>query len=312
MSFALQILGANSAIPNRNRYPSAQVLTVQNDKLLIDCGEGTQIRIQEQSIRTKNLRYIFISHLHGDHVFGLPGLLSTFNLLGRQQKITLIGPPNITSYLQGIFDSTSISLNYELEIKEWKEGVHEKILDTEKWELWTLPLRHRVPTSGCLVREKELDRNIRPEKIAEYQLSIDEIKAIKNGADYKSDKGQIIPNEELTYVAQPVRSYAYCSDTIYSEELVPWLSGINLLYHEATYLEASQEQALERGHSTALEAARIAHKADVGHLILGHFSSRYAQLDDFQREAEEVFPSVSIAETGQEYRIEGQQTIVIS
>lgn len=297
------ILGSNSALPVNGRHPSSQVLYVDETPYLIDCGEGTQMLMEKYKVRKSKIDHIFISHLHGDHVFGLPGLLTSYILLGRKDPLFIFGPPDTKRFIESVFSFTHAKLTYELHITEVDNLSHKLIFENEHIIVHSIPLNHRVPTSGYKFTRKKGLRKIRSEAISLYNLNVDQIKAAKSGDDVVSG-GITIPNDKVTYGEPYEYSYAYCSDTKYAPEIVPFITGVDLLYHESTYLSDLEIQAAERYHSTARQAADIAREARAGQLLIGHFSSRYNDLNAFLEEASTGFSNVQIAREGNFYNIE--------
>jgi ribonuclease Z len=299
----LTILGSSSALPTSERYPSAHVLKVHERIFLIDCGEGTQMQLRRNSIRFSRINNIFLSHLHGDHVFGLYGLLSTLNLMGRVAALTIYAPGNYEAILKSHLADFDIKLNYDLVFVPLT-GNKEKVVYNDRYITVTaFPLKHRVPTFGFLFREKESDRNIIKEKIAEYGIAGPRIPAIKQGADFITDDGRVIKNAELTLPAPEPLSYAYCSDTMYFNALPSYVKGVTLLYHEATFDTSLAKLAKQTGHSTAGDAAKTALKAGAGRLIIGHFSSRYRNINILVEEARTIFANTQAAIDGDSYEI---------
>ena len=292
MPFQLTILGSNSAVPAYGRYTTAQVLQVKNRLYLIDCGEGTQTRLTDYNInRRERIGQIFISHLHGDHIFGLPGLLTSFSLNNRKKPLTIYSPAGLQEMIETIFKYSQSHLSYDLKFVVVPTDESVQVFENKDITVKTIPLDHRIPTTGYLFREKKKVQNIRPEKIEEYGIHYSKINAIKAGGDFTTEDGKVIPHEELTKAPTPPRSFAFCSDTTYQESIVPIIKGVDLLYHETTYLDEARDSAAKYGHSTAKEAATIAKMAEVGKLICGHYSSRYPKLDDMEAEAKSVFPN---------------------
>lgn len=298
MNFDVTILGSSSAIHAHDRFPSAQIVHYNNQPYLIDCGEGTQFRLSQYKIKSSRINQIFISHLHGDHYYGLIGLLASMNLVGRKEKLTIYAP-------EGVEDIIQVNTKYSL--SEWKYPIeyiilettrHQRIFENQQVEVFTIPLEHKIPTCGFLFVEKPKLKNVIKEKLEQYGIAGEKILEIKNGANFVTESGVIIPNEELTLPQLPLRKYAYCSDTRFAEHIIPIVEGVDLLYHEATYQEAEAEKAKEFYHSTAAEAAGIATKANVKSLLIGHFSSRYENLDRLLGEAAAVFPKVALAHEG--------------
>jgi ribonuclease Z len=296
MSFELTILGANAAMPAHGRHLSAQVLDIGEELFLIDCGEGTQIRMMDLKIKKHKINQIFISHLHGDHIFGLIGLLMTFELNGRMAPLHIYSPA-------GLKEVIDIQLNHEpvyplhFHVTNPEESV--LLFESKLVEVYSIPLVHRVPCHGFLFVEKPRPANMRKEKIHEYNIPFSQMPAIKAGADYTTSEGLVVPNSEITIGPLPSCKFAYCSDTMYSEDIIPIIRGVDLLYHEATFMHDLLGQANKTMHSTALQAASIAKQAKVKKLILGHFSSRYANLEPLLEEAKTVFENTNLAVEGE-------------
>lgn len=305
MGLSLTILGFNSAIPTINSNPTAQVLEISERLFLIDCGEGTQVQLRKAKVKFSKLNHIFISHLHGDHCFGLAGLVASFQLLGRENPLHIYGPKGIKKMLETIFEISQTQRAFPIEYHELESTQSEKIYEDKQVEVFTLPLHHRIYCNGYLFREKEKSRKLNMEEISKYpEIEICDYQNIKNGKDFILKDGYVLKNEILTTDASPCFSYAFCSDTMYKEDLIPLIKGVDLLYHEATFLQERQEMAKKTGHSTAREAATIAKKAEVKRLIIGHFSNRYTDYSDFLKEAQEVFPSTSLPKVLEKIKIE--------
>lgn len=303
MLFSITILGAGSASPVLGRFPSSQLLTYDNEQFLIDCGEGTQFRLLEQKFRPSKLKGIFISHLHGDHYFGLIGLLSSLNLGGRTDELLLFGPRGLDEILTLQFKHSQTPLRFPVHFTETDTTCHYQVFENTHFTVYTIPLTHRIPCAGYLFQEKPQKRKLIKEKITE-DIPFDYLRLLKNGEDVYDKDGKIRYSvEEFTTPAPPPRSYAYCSDTCYDERIIDYVKGVNLLYHEATFQEDLAHQATERFHSTAREAALIAQKAQVGTLLIGHFSSRYKTDDGFLSDAAAVFTNTEIAREGQTFNI---------
>ena len=305
MVFELTVLGTSSALPAFNRFPSAQLLRLESRSYLIDCGEGTQLRLFQYARRIGKINQIFISHLHGDHYYGLMGVLSSLSLLGRKTALTVLGPEG----LKEIFDtnlrySGGHPLSYPVHFQVIDPTRYQKVFEDTQVEVFSLPLDHRIPAAGFLFREKQRPRNMISEKILEYQIPYQQIPAIKAGADFIMEDGRPVPNEELTLPPPEPRSFAYCSDTSFKADLIPLLSGVDLLYHESTFCEDNRDRAHATGHSTAKEAATIAARAGAQQLILGHYSSRYEDLTCFLEEARAVFPNTELGEDGRTYGVD--------
>ncbi|MCX2680899.1 ribonuclease Z [Galbibacter sp. EGI 63066] len=297
----LHILGCYSATPRTNTNPTAQVLEIKNHLFLIDCGEGTQVQLRKQKIKFSRIKHVFISHLHGDHFFGLPGLVSTFRLLGREAPLHIYGPKGIKDAVVLMLKVGSAWTNYPLVFHELTSDTSELIFEDDKVEVHTIPLQHRVYTNGFLFKEKLGDRKLNINTVLDYDIDKSYYNIIKKGKDVTSESGELIPNEKLTFDPPPPKSYAFCSDTSYQESIIPLIQNADVLYHESTFLDQHKKLATETGHSTAKQAATIAKKAGVKHLILGHYSTRYNGLKAFQEEAREVFEQVELAEDGKEF-----------
>jgi ribonuclease Z len=287
----LTILGSSSALPTSGRYPSAHVLNAHERLFLIDCGEGTQMQLRKTRTRFGKINHIFISHLHGDHVFGLYGLLSTFSLMGRENPIHLYAPENYQNILISHLNDFDIHLSFEIDFIPLSGKDPVKILDDKYITVTSFPLRHRVPTYGFLFREKISDRNIIKECIDKFNIPPIRIPAIKKGEDFITPDGAIIKNEEITLPPSEPLSYAYCSDTKYFKRLASFVKGVNLLYHEATFDKSKDDLAEITGHSTTLDAAKTALDANVGTLLIGHFSARYKDISFLVDEARTLFPA---------------------
>ena len=303
MRFELTILGCNSAKAANGRHPTAQVLNIQDQLFLIDCGEGTQMQMDKYHIRRGRINQIFISHLHGDHIFGLPGLLTSYSLNGRTEPMTIFSPKGLEELLKITFLNSGSRLTYPIDFVEVDTTNSSQIFTNEILEVFTIPLKHRIPTSGYLFREKARPRNMIAEQIQVHEIPFTQINAIKAGADYIKADGMVIPNAQLTIDPPNPKSYAFCSDTMYQESVIPIIQGVDLLYHEATYLHEKVERAKTTMHSTALQAAQIAQQAQVGQLLMGHFSSRYADTRPLQKEARTVFENSLVAEEGLIYEV---------
>ncbi|MGB1248075.1 MAG: ribonuclease Z [Chitinophagales bacterium] len=303
MDLQLTILGSNSATPAYGRHPSAQILHHHNTQYLIDCGEGTQFQMSKYHIKRKNLDYIFISHLHGDHYFGLVGLLNTLRLNGRTRPLHLFGFQKLWEILDVQMDFANTDWSYELVFHPLSYGKSEKILNTELIEVYTIPLTHGIDCNGFLFKEKEKPRKIIAAKIEEYNIPYQKINTIKIGEDFVTEDGKTIPNSELTKTPPPSKSFAYCSDTMYNEKIIPHINKVDMLYHETTFLKEDTEKAKLRNHSTTTQAAQIAEKAKVKKLIIGHFSARYKDVSSFKDEAKEVFNNVDLAIEGSIFKV---------
>jgi ribonuclease Z len=295
------ILGSSSALPTSERFPSAHVLNVHERLLLIDCGEGTQMQLRKNKIRFGKISHIFISHLHGDHVFGLYGLLSTFSLMGRLSPVHLYAPENYKNILLSHLNDFDIHLNFDIDFVPLNGNDPVKILNDKYFTVTSFPLDHRVPAYGFIFREKPGDSNIRKEAIEKYNIPVVRIPAIKKGADFITPDGTVIKNKDITIPGPDPLSYAYCSDTRYFSRLPSFIKGVTLLYHEATFDRSLQDLATVTGHSTTADAARTAMEAGAGNLIIGHFSARYKNILMLVGEAKEIFPATIPAIDGHTY-----------
>jgi ribonuclease Z len=304
VKFEVTILGCGSAAPTTRFNPSAQVLNINEHLLLIDCGEGTQMQMRKYKIHFQKIDHIFISHLHGDHVFGLMGYLSTQHLLGRTKELHLYAPSELEQIIQVQLNASETYLRFPLKIHSLISKEAEVILENNVVTVTTIPLKHRIYCNGFLFKEKPRQRNIIKEKIDEFGIPVHKINAIKNGEDYSMNDGTIVPNELITRVALPPRSYAYCSDTAYSEKIVEIIQNVNLLYHESTFIELDKARAKETRHSTAKQAGEIAKKAGVEKLLLGHFSARYHQFETFLEEAKTIFENTELCFDGAVFGVE--------
>jgi len=302
-SFRLTILGTSSALPTSDRYPTAHVLNVHERLFLIDCGEGTQMQMRRYHIRFSRINHIFISHLHGDHFFGLYPLLSTWNLMGRKKPVNLYGPEPMEELVVRHLADFDINLAYELKIHTIRGNSLSQVLDDKRIEVFSFPLRHRITSYGYLFREKIADRNVIREKIEEHGLSIAEIGLLKKGQDIVRENGMVILCNDVTRVPPKPLSFAFCSDTGYFTGLPDYVRGVDLLYHEATFDDDHDSLARETGHSTARNAATVALQAGVKQLILGHFSARYKSPETLVEEARQVFPQTEAAREGTTYDV---------
>lgn len=303
MNNTVTILGCGSALPTRINYPSSQLLELRDKQFLIDCGEGCQIRMRQYAVKTNRLNHIFISHLHGDHCFGLIGLLSSFGMLDRTADMHIHAHPDLEKILRAQLDYFCEGMPYKVFFEPINPSRHELVYEDRSVEVYSIPLKHRVPCCGYLFAEKERERHIIREMIDAYQVPIREIARIKQGADFVTEDGRVISNERLTTPASPAIRYAYCSDTAYSEKIIPWIEGVDCLYHEATFDSSLLPRAKETMHSTALQAAEIARMARVRQLIIGHFSARYTNQQLLLDEARSVFEATTLAKDGGVYKI---------
>lgn len=298
MAFEVTVLGSGAALPTSLRNPSAQYIDCNDRHILIDCGEGTQNQLRKYGIKIQKITHILISHLHGDHYFGLVGLLSTMHLLGRNKGISVYGPQGLEQIIRMQLEIGGAELTFPVQFIEL-DGKEAKVLFEDKLiEIATFPLRHRIPTNGFRITEKERERSLDGDKFKRDGLSLSYIPPFKLGIDVILKDGTVLHADDYTFPAPPVKSYAYCSDTVYEEKILPHIQGVDVLYHEATFLEAMSDRAKATFHSTALQAARIAKKAEVKRLFLGHLSARYLDGEAHIAEAAAEFPTVEVVEDG--------------
>ncbi len=307
MKFEVTILGCNAAIPAYDRHPTAQILNHNEHLFLIDCGEGTQMRMADFNIRRGKINQIFISHLHGDHIYGLIGLITSYQLLGRTNPLNIVSTKGLKKLIQAHLDSTGSRLDYELNITEIElsdadNGTLIPVFENKFLRVDAFTLEHRIDCLGYLFREKEKPFNIRKEKIEEYGLSIDEIKLLKSGMDIDRD-GRKLSFKECTHPPKAPRSYAYSTDTIYLERNIDLLKGVDLLYHETTFIAEETERARQTYHTTTKQAATLAMKAGVKQLLIGHYSAKYYDLKPLLEECREVFPDTLLGIEGESYVI---------
>ncbi|WP_432410922.1 ribonuclease Z [Rasiella sp. SM2506] len=294
----LTILGCHSATPRWDANPTSQILEVKGHLFLIDCAEGTQVQLRRFKVKFSRIKHVFISHLHGDHFFGLVGLISTFRLLGREADLHIYGPKGIKEAVLLQLKLGKSYTNYGLYFHELESKDPQLIFEDDTITVTTIPLDHRIYTNGFLFQEKLAERNLNIEKARELHIEMSYYHKIKKGADGITKDGKTVPNAVITLDPPTPKSYAYCSDTAYFPQIVPQIANATALYHEATFLEQHHDLAEKTKHSTAKEAAVIAKKAEVGVLILGHYSGRYSNLESFRSEAQEVFQNVALAEDG--------------
>lgn len=307
MAISVTILGNASAKPTNYAHPSAQVVNINEQLFLVDAGEGVQRQMARCGISPLKLRAVFLSHLHGDHLYGLFPLLSTLGLYGRRTPLRIYAPCPFGEMLQGFLTLFESDLPYTPEWVEVDTTKHQIIFENDTTEIWSLPLRHRVPAAGYLFRQKQPPLNVSKYSIERYGLGVAQIVAAKRGEDITLESGETISNEQLTYRPYEPLSYAYCSDTNYSARLAKMVEGVDMLYHEATYAAAERKLAKQRGHSSTVDAAKVACMAKAGRLLIGHFSSRYKDLNALCEECREIFPATDIAREGETFNIEPQR-----
>lgn len=302
MIFQITILGCGAATPTARHSPTAQLVNVHDKYFLIDCGEGTQVQLRKFRLKMQRIQCIFISHLHGDHFFGLIGLISTYALLGRTASLTIYGPPGLEQIIRLQLELSDSHFEYELNFIETKADGKQLLFEDETVQIFSFPLKHRVVTTGFLVEEKERPLNVRKSAIADFRLQPSEILQLKKGIAVQRDD-ETIPVAGTTEKPEPAKRYAYCSDTAYLEAVIPFIEGSDLLYHESTFLEADAERAKKTFHSTAIQAATIAKMASVKQLVIGHYSSRYSDESEFLKEASSVFSQTALANEGLQFNL---------
>lgn len=303
MKFEITILGSGAAIPTLTRQATSQFINCNERYILIDCGEGSQIQMRRFQVKFQKIQIILISHLHGDHFFGLVGLLSSMHLMGRTQKMLIFGPKGLEGLIRPQLEVGGHQLCYEIEFEEIDYPESRLLWEDKLLKIETFPLKHRIPAQGFLISEKPKPKNLNKDYFDQLNLSLTKIPAIKRGEDVTLEDGTIIPNDDLTFASLPAKKYAYCSDTMYWETIIPHIKEVDLLYHEATFTDKLKDRAKMTFHSTAKQAATIAHAANVGKLLLGHFSSRYENTEEHLKEATSVFEHTVCVEDGETYSI---------
>ncbi len=294
--FDLHILGCGSALPTTRHLATSQVIDLRDKLYMIDCGEATQVQMRRMHIKFSRLNHIFISHLHGDHCFGLPGLISTLGMLGRNGELVIHGPKEVEEYMRPILDLFCKGLPYEIRFNAVDTTTSGLVMEDRSLSVYSIPLKHRIPCCGYLFVEKSKEAHIIREMVDFYQVPVRCMQDIKRGADYVTPEGEVISNARLTRPADPPRRYAYCSDTAFVPEIIPLIEGVDLLYHEATFMACDAARAKETFHSTASQAAEIARKAQVKRLVVGHYSARYEDLTGLKAEADQIFPNTILAQ----------------
>lgn len=296
--FNINILGCGSALPTTRHLATSQIVDLRDKLYMIDCGEGTQVQMRRMRVRFGRLAHIFISHLHGDHCFGLPGLISTLGMLGRTGELVVHGPKEVETYLRPVMDLFCRGMEFEVRFNPVDTRSYSLVMEDRSLSVYSIPLKHRIPTCGYLFAEKPKEAHIIREMTDFYQVPVRCMKDIKQGQDYVTPEGEVIPNSRLTRPAAPPKRYAFCSDTAYNRSIIPIIEGADLLYHEATFAECDLARAKETFHSTARQAAEIARDAHVKRLVIGHYSARYEDLSELHREAEAVFPGTILGNEG--------------
>ena len=303
MNFSVTILGSGSAIPTSRRNPTAQYVQVANRHILVDCAEGTQMQLRKYGIKFQRLDLILISHLHGDHYFGLFGLLSTLHLLGRVKPITIYGPKGLDHQIDTVFSVSRKDLAYDINVVELEDNGADTCFEDEKIRIEHFPLDHKITTHGYLITEKQKERTLLADKAKKDGVKIEFFQYLKKGEDIKLDDGGLIKADDYTLQPVPEKSYAYCSDTAYSDIVVEAVKSVDLLYHEATFIELLRDRANKTRHSTAKDAALVAKNAGVGQLLIGHLSARYDSGEDHLKEAKMHFEHVTVVEDGQVFDV---------
>jgi ribonuclease Z len=302
-NFTMTILGNGSAVPTAKQNPSAQLVFYSGKQFLIDCGEGTQIQMIKHKVRRNNLDNIFISHLHGDHYYGLIGLLNTFHLMRRKEPLNIFAPSRLKKIIDLQLEVSNTKLFYPLHFRNLEDFSGKFLLSDAELTIEAFPLLHSVPVWGFLFKEKTKSCRLNKDFVKKYNPSVEEILAIKKGGDYMTQEGLLLSHEEITLPPHPARSFAYCSDTAYQKLTVDWVKGVDLLYHEATFDSSEKGLAKKTLHSTATDAALVAKEAGVSKLLLGHFSARYTELDGLLSEARELFPESYLSREGETYPV---------
>lgn len=297
----LKILGCYAATPRTITNPTSQVLEIKNHMFLIDCGEGTQVQLRKHKLKFSRIEHVFISHLHGDHFFGLIGLISTFMLLGREKDLHIYGPKGIKEAILLLLKLGSAYTSYNLFFHELTSNESEVIFEDDKVRVSTIPLKHRIYTNGYLFEEINTEKRLNIAELDRYEVEKIYFNKVKLGGDVPNIHGEIIPNHFVSLPSLPPKSYAFCSDTIYDETIVPLIQNVTVLYHESTFLEKEAPLAEKTMHSTAKQAAKIATLAQVNTLVLGHYSTRYGDINLFQKEALEIFENVLLGDDGKEF-----------
>lgn len=301
--FELNILGCGSALPTTRHLATSQIVNVRDKLYMIDCGEGTQVQMRRMRVKFSRLNHVFISHLHGDHCFGLPGLINTLGMVGRTGDLFVYGPQELGDYLDFILRFFGKGLPYKVRFHPVDTHKHGLVMEDRSLRVYSIPLKHRISACGFLFEERPKEAHLIREMADYYQIPVKCLRGIKQGDDYTTPDGEVIPNSRLTRPAVPPKRYAFCSDTAYNPAMVPIIQGVDLLYHEATFLQSDLSRAVETYHSTAEQAAEIARQAGVKHLMIGHFSARYEDNAVLKAEADKVFPGTILAREGLVYSL---------
>lgn len=301
--FEVTILGNTSSIPVHGRNHTSQVIRYGQELLLLDCGEGAQIQLRKYKVKSSRITHIFISHLHGDHYLGLVGLLSSYNLAKRKKPLTIFGPHGLDEIITTNFRWSNSKICYPLTFVKTDPEAFNLLLNLRGIDVFSFPIKHRLPTTGFLIKEKPGYRSLIKEKLRAFSIPLEAIQSLRKGEDYKDTSGKTYSLEEFTYPLPPMRSYAFCSDTIFDPELMQYISGVDLLYHESTFMDSDEKRATDTFHSTGSQAGKIAHMSKVKKLLLGHFSSRYVHLEPMLAEAQVFFQDTILSEEGQTYAL---------
>ncbi len=303
MNFSLTILGCNSAIPSADRNQTAQLLNIQDELFLIDCGEGTQLQFKKYHIKFQRIRHILISHLHGDHFFGLVGLISTMHLLGRKDELHIYAHPLLEEIIHLQFQASNSKLQYPLVFHPLQHDTVQQIFENKKLFIQSFPLKHSIPTCGFVFKEKPHERHINKAVTDKLNIPVHEFPKIKKGENFTDEKGNFYENKLLTFEPVASRSFAYCSDTAYFEPIIEHIKNVDLLYHETTFMLDRQDAASEKLHSTTIETAQIAKKANVKKLLIGHYSARYEDLNLLLNECRSIFPETYLTKDGESFSL---------
>jgi ribonuclease Z len=301
--FHVTILGSGSAIPTLTRFTTSQVVNLNERLFLVDCGEAAQIQMKRFGIKVGRINHIFISHLHGDHIFGLPGLISSMTMSNKKGELNIYAHSELQNILLNLMKFMNDFVDFRVIFHHLNMQRHTLIFEDEKISVESFPLKHRIPCCGFIFREQPQGIHLRTDKIQELNIPIRDRLGIKKGGDYILSDGSVVSNQELTLPSVKPRSYAFCSDTLIRDKIIPYIEGVDLLYHEATFGESQKELAVKTYHSTARQAARLALKANVGKLIIGHFSARYKDINELVDEAREVFPNTYPTNDGEKFEI---------
>ncbi|WOX79103.1 ribonuclease Z [Candidatus Shikimatogenerans bostrichidophilus] len=300
----ITILGCNSSLPTNNYYPTSQILYMRENYFLIDCGEGTQVQLIKSKIKINKINNIFISHLHGDHYYGIMGILATYQLLGRKNPLNIYTPNGLNKIIYENFKWSKSNITYKLNFIILNSKKFKKIFDNDTVKIYIIPLKHKIYTNGFLFKEKKRLKNLNINNVKKIkEIKISDYLNIKKGKDFIKKNGQIIPNSYLTFKPKKPLSYAFCTDTSYSPEITKYLNKVDLLYHESTYLHNFNNTAKFRGHSTTIQAANIAKLSNVKKLLLGHYSCRYRNIKELEKEAQKIFPNTEASKNLKTYYI---------